>query len=75
MPECAQIANMPNAPMSLEACQKMATAQQAYNRAAADPSASHPGDEQMSRDQIKSEMRLRLVRLIQLAQSHGCKGS
>jgi len=58
MPDCAQIASMPNAPISLEACQKMASAQQAYDRAAADPSASRPGDEQMSCDQIKSEMRL-----------------
>jgi hypothetical protein len=58
MPDCAQIASMPNAPISLEACQKMASAQQAYVQAAADPSASRPGDEQMSCDQIKSEMRL-----------------
>jgi hypothetical protein len=58
MPDCAQIASMPNAPISLEACQKMASAQQAYDRAASDPSASRPGDEQMSCDQIKSEMRL-----------------
>jgi hypothetical protein len=57
MPDCAQIASMPNAPISFEACQKMASARQAYDRAAADPSASRPGDEQMSCDQIKSEMR------------------
>jgi hypothetical protein len=58
MPDCAQIASMPNAPISLEACQKMASAQQAYDRAASDPSASRPGDEQMSCEQIKSELRL-----------------
>jgi hypothetical protein len=58
MPDCAQIASMPNAPISLEACQKMAAARQAYDRAAADPSAAHPGDEQMSCEQIKSELRL-----------------
>jgi hypothetical protein len=58
MPDCAQIASMPNTPISFEACQKMASAQQAYDRAASDPSAARPGDEQMSCEQIKSEMRL-----------------
>jgi hypothetical protein len=57
MPDCAQIASMPNAPISLEACQKMAGAQQAYDRALADPSASRPGDEQMSCEQILAELR------------------
>jgi hypothetical protein len=57
MPDCAQIARMPNAPISLEACQKMAGAQQAYDRALADPSASRPGDEQMSCEQILAELR------------------
>ena len=58
MPDCAQIAGMPNPPISLEACQKMAAAQQAYDRAAADPGASRPGDEQLSCDQIAAELRL-----------------
>ena len=57
MPDCAQIASMPNAPISFEACQKMAGAQQAYDRALADPSASRPGDEQMSCEQILAELR------------------
>lgn len=61
MPDCAQIANMPNAPVSFEACQKMASAQQAYNRAMADPSAARPGDEQMSCDQILAELRQQQV--------------
>jgi hypothetical protein len=56
-PDCAQIASMPNAPFSFETCQKMMGAQQAYNRAAADPTAWHPGDEQMSCDAIKAELR------------------
>jgi hypothetical protein len=57
MPDCAQIASMPNAAVSFEACQKMAGAQQAYDRALADPSASRPGDEQMGCDQILAELR------------------
>lgn len=57
MPDCAQIASMPNAPVSFEACQKMAGAQQAYDRALADPSAARPGDEQMGCDQILAELR------------------
>ena len=56
-PDCAQIAAMPDAHVSLEACQKMMASQQAYNGALADPSASRPGDEQMSCDQIMAEMK------------------
>jgi hypothetical protein len=56
MPDCAQIASMPNAPVTLEACQKMTAAQQQYQAAASDPSAARPGDEQMSCAQIMAEM-------------------
>jgi hypothetical protein len=56
-PDCAQIAAMPDAHVSLEACQKMMASQQAYNGALADPSVSRPGDEQMSCDQIMAEMK------------------
>ena len=48
---------MPDAHVSLEACQKMMASQQAYNGALADPSASRPGDEQMSCEQIMAEMK------------------
>lgn len=63
-PDCAQIASMPNTPMTFEACQKMVSAQQAYDRAAADPSASRPGDEQMSCDQIKAELSQQQVKAL-----------
>lgn len=56
-PDCAAIANMPNMPISADACQKMMGAQQAYNAALADPRASQPGDEQMSCDQILAELK------------------
>lgn len=56
-PDCAQVAAMPDAHVSLEACQKMMASQQAYNGALADPSVSRPGDEQMSCDQIMAEMK------------------
>lgn len=55
-PDCARIASMPSAGMSFESCQKMLGAQQAYNQALADPSASRPGDEQMSCQQIIAEL-------------------
>lgn len=58
MPDCAQIANLPNAPISFETCQKMNAAQQAYDKAATDPGAARAGDEQLSCDQIKGELRL-----------------
>ena len=56
-PDCAQIAANPDAHISLDACQKMAASQQAYNNAASDPNAARPGDEQMSCDQIMAEMK------------------
>jgi hypothetical protein len=62
MPDCAQIASMPNTPISLETCQKMAAAQQTYTRAASDPGASRPGDELMGCDQIKAEMSQQQIR-------------
>ncbi len=55
--DCAKIASMPNAPMSVEACEKMQSSQQIYNQAAADPSASRPGDDQMTCPQITAELK------------------
>jgi hypothetical protein len=55
--DCAKLASMPNAPMSLEACEKLQGTQQAYNQAASDPSAQRPGDEQMSCTQITAELK------------------
>jgi len=55
--DCNKIAAMPGSTMSVESCQKMMGAQQAYNSALADPSASRPGDEQMSCEQIMAEVK------------------
>ena len=55
--DCAKLASMPNAPMSLEACEKLQATQQAYNQAASDPSAQRPGDEQMTCGQITAELK------------------
>ncbi|HWX81585.1 MAG TPA: hypothetical protein VNZ02_15890 [Steroidobacteraceae bacterium] len=55
--DCAKLASMPNAPMSVEACEKLQGTQQAYNQAASDPSAQRPGDEQMSCAQITAELK------------------
>jgi hypothetical protein len=55
--DCDKIAALPGAPMSVESCRKMQGAQQAYNTALVDPSASRPGDEQMSCDQIVAELK------------------
>ncbi|HYM35796.1 MAG TPA: hypothetical protein VET48_10400 [Steroidobacteraceae bacterium] len=56
MPDCSQIANMPNSPITKEACEKMMNAQKSYDAARNDPSASRPGDEQMSCEQIIAEL-------------------
>jgi len=55
--DCAKLAGMPNAPMSVEACEKLQGAQKAYNQSASDPSAQRPGDEQMTCAQITSELK------------------
>ena len=63
--DCAQLTSMPAglfamAPgqvMSTEDCQKMQSAQQAYQQAASDPSAARPGDDQMTCAQITAELK------------------
>ncbi|HEY2780632.1 MAG TPA: hypothetical protein VGI90_07650 [Steroidobacteraceae bacterium] len=55
--DCAQLTNMPNAPMTAEACEKLKGAQQTYTTAAADPSAARPGDDQMTCTQINEELK------------------
>ena len=55
--DCAKFASMPNAPMSVETCEKLQGTQQAYNQAASDPSAQRPGDDQMSCAQITAELK------------------
>jgi hypothetical protein len=55
--DCARVASMPNAPMSVEACEKLNRTQQAYNQSASDPSAQRPGDEQMTCAQITAELK------------------
>ena len=55
--DCARLASMPNAPMSVEACEKLQGTQQAYNQSASDPSAQRPGDEQMTCTQITAELK------------------
>ena len=55
--DCAQIASMPNAPVSAATCEQMKASQQTYAQAAADPSASRPGDDQMTCQQITAELK------------------
>jgi hypothetical protein len=55
--QCAQLASMPNAPMSVAACEQMMAAQKGYEQAANDPSARRPGDEQMSCEAITAELK------------------
>ena len=55
--DCDRLPASASAVISADACKKMMGAQQAYNQAAADPSAAHPGDEQMSCAQIAAELK------------------
>lgn len=54
--DCAKIASV-SPSVSRESCEQMAASQRAYEQAAADPSAAHPGDEQMGCDAILAELR------------------
>lgn len=55
--ECDQLANMPNAPISAEACRSMMEMARSYERAAADPHASRPGDEALTCAQLFAELK------------------
>ena len=55
--DCAKMASMPNSPVSVETCEKMQGAQQAYNQSASNPSAQRPGDDQMTCSQITAELK------------------
>ncbi|HEY2357517.1 MAG TPA: hypothetical protein VGH86_08705 [Phenylobacterium sp.] len=54
--DCAKIASMPNAPMTLEACLKMTNSATSMQRSMNDPAGMRPGDEAMTCDQIKAEL-------------------
>ncbi len=55
---CDQLASMPNAPMSAEACRSMMGMAQGMKTAGSDPSAMRAGDENMSCEQINAEMQV-----------------
>jgi hypothetical protein len=54
---CDQMAAIPNAPMSAEACRSMIGMAQGMKTSGSDPSAMRSGDETLSCDQINAEMR------------------
>ncbi len=54
---CDQMAAIPNAPMTPEACRAMLGMAQGMKTSGSDPSAMRAGDENMSCDQINAEMR------------------
>lgn len=54
---CEQMAANSHGTVSVEACNKMMGAQQAYNAALSDPSALRPGDDKMACEQIIAEMK------------------
>jgi hypothetical protein len=54
---CDQMAAIPNAPMTPEACRAMIGMAQGMKTSGSDPSAMRAGDETMSCDQITAEMR------------------
>jgi hypothetical protein len=54
---CEQMSAASHGSVSVEACKQMMAAQQAYTSAASDPSASRPGDDKMTCEQIAAEMK------------------
>jgi hypothetical protein len=55
--DCDQLAAMPVKTMSVESCRKMMDTQRAYSAAAADPSATRPGDDKMTCAEIMAEVK------------------
>src|SRR5579871_1389252 len=54
---CEQIVASSHGSVSLEACKQMMGVQQSFDAAASDPSASRPGDDKMTCDQIAAEIK------------------
>jgi hypothetical protein len=55
--DCEQMAAASRGSMSVESCKQMMASMQAYQNASADPSASRPGDDKMTCEQIIAEMK------------------
>jgi len=54
---CEQMSASSRGAISVEACKQMMAAQQAYSAAASDPTASRPGDDKLTCEQIAAEMK------------------
>jgi hypothetical protein len=54
---CEQMSAASHGSVSVEACKQMMAAQQTFAAAASDPSASRPGDDKMTCEQIAAEMK------------------
>jgi len=55
--DCEKMAKDSRGSVSVETCKQMTATMQAYQNAASDPSASRPGDDKMTCDQIVAEMK------------------
>jgi hypothetical protein len=55
--DCEQMAAASRGSMSVESCKQMMASMQAYQNATSDPSASQPGDDTMTCEQIMAEMK------------------
>jgi len=55
--DCARLAAMPGAMMTLESCQQLQAAQRTYDQSASVPGAARPGDEQMTCAEIAAELK------------------
>jgi len=55
--DCAALASQPNSPFTADSCQQMMKAKMAYDASASSPGAAHPGDDQMTCDQILAELK------------------
>src|SRR5262249_32713771 len=55
--DCEQMAKDSHGSVSVETCKQMMATMQAYQNATSDPSASRPGDDKMTCDQIIAEVK------------------
>jgi hypothetical protein len=58
---CEQMSAASHGSISVDACQQMTSVQQAMTAALADPSASRPGDDKMTCEQIAAEMKQQTI--------------
>lgn len=72
MPDCQMLARMPNAPMTVQTCEKRMAAHLEMMSALETPGGARPGDEQMTCEAIAAE--IRTLKVVGVSAAHVAEG-